>query len=143
MRRARPYSRSFPTIISCRFSARCCCSSRWLSRESGTAAVLGPALEGARSRLFRHRLRRVLLSDLALELERLDRQVVILRLHEEGIEATAVIDRLKRVGRHAQLDRAAERVRDHRDVEQVGQKAPLGLDIRVADLVSDLSSLAG
>src|SRR5262249_47966353 len=54
-----------------------------------------------------------------------------------------MIDRLERIGADAQLDRAAERVRDQRHVEQVGQEAPLGLDVGVADLVSDLRRLAG
>jgi len=54
-----------------------------------------------------------------------------------------MIDRLERIGRHAQLDRPSERVRDHGDVEQVGQEAPLGLDIGVAHLVPDLRGLAG
>src|SRR6476469_9376312 len=88
------------------------------------------------------RRRGVLLPDLTLELKRLHRQFVVLRLHEKGVETAAMIDRLERVCRHAQLDRAAKRVRDQRDVEQVGQKAPLGLDVGVADLVSDLSTLA-
>ena len=46
-------------------------------------------------------------------------------------EAAAVVDRLQRVGRDPQLDRAAERVGDHRDVEQVRQEPPLGLAVRV------------
>ena len=98
-----------------------------------------------------HRMRRTeilrrrgaLLADLPLELERLARKGVVLRLHEKGIETAAMIHRLERVRRHAQLDRAAERIRDHGDIEQVGQEAPLGLDVRVAHLVPDLRGLAG
>src|SRR5262245_66657002 len=78
--------------------------------------------------------RRSFLSDLSLQLERLLGQVVVLRLQQERIKTTAMIDRLERVRRNAQLDRTAEGVRDHGDVEQIGQEAPLGLDVGVADL---------
>ena len=54
--RARPCSRSFPTTISCRFSARCCCSSRWRSREPRPGNRRGPS--AARHRWRPHRLRR-------------------------------------------------------------------------------------
>src|SRR5215510_6108754 len=87
--------------------------------------------------------RRSFLSDLSLQLERLRGQVVVLRLQQERIKTAAMIDCLERVRRNAQLDRAAERVRDHGDVEQIGQEAPLGLDVGVADLVPNLRSLAG
>src|SRR5262245_23533141 len=83
------------------------------------------------------------LSDLPLQLERLRGQVVVLRLQQERIKTAAMIDRLECVRRNAQLDRAAERVRDHGDVEQIGQEAPLGLDVGDADLVPSLLTLAG
>ena len=51
--------------------------------------------------------------------------------------------RLERIGRDPQLDRASERVRDQRDVEQVGQEPPLGLAVRMAHLVADLGALSG
>src|SRR5262249_14181709 len=92
--------------------------------------------------LFRDFAIRLLL-DLALELEHARRQLCILGLDEEGIEAAAMIDRLESVRRHQQLHRAAERIRHHGDVEQVGQEPPLGLAVRVAHLVSDLRALAG
>src|SRR5215475_6319751 len=84
-----------------------------------------------------------LLLDLALELEHPWRQLRVLGLHEEGIEATAMVDRLEGVRRHPQLHRAAERIRHHGDVEQIGQEPPLGLTVRVAHLVSDLGAFAG
>ena len=52
-----------------------------------------------------------------------------------------MIDGLERVRRHPQPDRAAERVRDHGDVEQVGQESSLGLDVGMAHLVPDLGGL--
>ena len=54
-----------------------------------------------------------------------------------------MIDGLERIGADAQLDLAAERIRDHGDIEQVGQETPLGLDIGVAHLMPDLRRLAG
>src|SRR4029434_7982018 len=88
------------------------------------------------------RRRGALLANLALELERLGGQLVVAGLEQEGIETAAMICRLEPVCRHPQPDRAAERVRDHGDVEQVGQESPLGLDVGVADLVPDLRSPA-
>ena len=45
----------------------------------------------------------LLLRDLALEVARLGRQLVVLGLHQEGIEAAAMIDGLQRIGRNPQL----------------------------------------
>jgi hypothetical protein len=53
----------------------------------------------------------------ALELERLGDRSVVLGLHQEGVQPAAVIDGLQRIGRHPQLERTAERVRDQRDVQ--------------------------
>ena len=48
----------------------------------------------------------------------------------------------KGVCTHTQLDGAAQGVRNQRDIEQIGQKSPLRLDVRVAHPMSDLGSLA-
>ena len=84
-----------------------------------------------------------LLGDLPLEVERLGGKLVLLRLHQEGVEAAAVIDGLERVGRDAQLHRAAERVGHQGDVDQVRQEAPKGLAVRMAHLVAGQRALAG
>ena len=54
-----------------------------------------------------------------------------------------MVDRLERIGRDPQPHRAPERVGDQRHVQQVRQEPPLGLDVRMADLVADLGALAG
>ena len=51
--------------------------------------------------------------------------------------------RLEGMGRDPQPHRAPERVRHQRDVQEVRQEPPLGLDIRMADLVAHLGTLAG
>src|SRR5579883_799524 len=89
------------------------------------------------------RARRELLLDRALDVARAHRELLVLGLEQEGVEAAAAVDRLQRIGGNAQLHRAAERVRHHGDVDQIGEEAPLGLDVRVADLVADLRALAG
>src|SRR5262249_22868220 len=85
----------------------------------------------------------LLLFDLALQLDRLRRKLGGIRLDQEGIEATTVINALQRVGRHAKAHGAAQCVRDQRDVAQVRQKPALGLAVRVADFVANLSALGG
>src|SRR6185503_225279 len=85
----------------------------------------------------------LLLRDLILELERLRRKLLVPGLLEERIKPAAMIDGLECVGRDAQLDRAAERIRHQRDVQQVRQEAPLGLDVRMADLMANQWALAG
>src|SRR5580704_10050425 len=87
--------------------------------------------------------RLALLHHSALELEHPRRQFGILGLEQEGVEAAAMIDGLERIGRNPQPDRAAERVRQQRDIEQVGPKPPLGLAVRVAHPVADLAGLSG
>jgi hypothetical protein len=80
---------------------------------------------------------------LALELERAGGQLVVPRLQEEGVEPATVVDGAERIGRNPHPDRAAERIRHHGDVDQVGEKPPLGLAVGMAHLVSDLPGLAG
>src|SRR6266852_6634931 len=87
--------------------------------------------------------RRELFGNLSLEVERPRRQLGGARLGKESIESAAVIDATERVGGNPKSHRAAECVGDHRDIYQVRQKAPLGLDVRVADLVADLGRLTG
>src|SRR4029078_4436022 len=59
-----------------------------------------------------------LLEGMALELEHARRQLVILRLEQERIESATMIDRLERVGRHAQFDSATKRLRHERVLER-------------------------
>ena len=87
--------------------------------------------------------RRLLFSDRALKIAHLGRQLIVLGAQQEGVEAAAVVDRLQRIGRDPQLDRAPERVGDHGDIEQIGQEPALGLAVRVAHLIADQGSLAG
>ena len=54
-----------------------------------------------------------------------------------------MIDGLEGIRRDPQPHRAAERVRDHRHVQQIRQKAPLGFDVGVAHFMTDLGRLAG
>src|SRR5581483_9993766 len=112
------------------------CASRYQIGDAGIAL-----LHDEREK----KLRRsgALLDDLPLEDEHARRQFGILGLEQEGVEAAAMIDAFKRIRGNPQPERAAERVRDQRDVEQVGQKPPLGLAVRMAHLVPDLTGLAG
>src|ERR1700680_4332034 len=91
------------------------------------------------------RLRRLLalLPHCALELEHPRRQLGVFGLEQEGVEAAAMIDGLERVGRNPQPDRAVERVRYQRDIEQIGQEPPLGLAVRMAHFMPDLADLSG
>src|SRR5215210_4881085 len=68
-----------------------------------------------------------LLGEFALELARLEAELVLARLEQPIVEPADMLDRAQTVRRHAQLDAGAERVRDERDVLQVGQERPLGL----------------
>src|SRR5262249_9675034 len=77
------------------------------------------------------------------ELKRPWRQLGILGGQEESVETAAVIDRFQRIGRNPQADRTAKRVGDQRNIEQVGQKPPLGLAVRMADPMADLACLSG
>src|SRR3569832_1018496 len=90
---------------------------------------------------LRDRRGSLLLLDLALELKRARRKARGAGLQQEGIEAAIVIDALDRVGRHAQTHVAAQRIRDEGHVAQVRQNAPLGLEIRVAHLVTHQRAL--
>jgi hypothetical protein len=99
-----------------------------------------PALNERSARL-RRRLRRLLLLNRPLQLQRLLRQLAPLRLDQERIQPAAMIDAFERIGRDAQADVAAERVRDEGDVAEVGQEPALGLDVGVAHLVAHLGAL--
>src|SRR5215831_19649695 len=54
-----------------------------------------------------------------------------------------MIDALERIGRDAHAHRAPERIGLKRDVQQIGQEAPLGLTVRMAHLMPDLPGFAG
>ena len=78
--------------------------------------------------------------DLALEIRALSRQLVVLRLHQEGVEPAAVIDRLQRIGRDAQAGTERSSASEISvTLQQVGQEPPLGLAVRVAHLVAGLA----
>src|SRR5215831_8572062 len=113
-------------------SGRSSCSSRWWS--DGLAVWSGGGV-------WRARLAE--LANPALEIERSPRQVPVFCFHQEGVEAAAVVHRSQRIRRDTQLDGAAQRVRHQGDIEQIGQKSPLRLDVRVAHPMTDLGSPAG
>src|SRR5258708_30981635 len=120
-------------------SAPCCCSSGW-SRIRRFATAHDPEkLQTFRTRSCAEykkgpaqadgppsACRRELLGDLALEIERPRRQFDIARLGEEGVEAAAVIDAPQRIGGDPKPHRAAERIGNHGDIQEVRQEAPLG-----------------
>ena len=53
-----------------------------------------------------------------------------------------MVERAQRVGRDLQLERLAERVRRHRNLEQVRHEAALGAVVGMAHIVADLDVLA-
>ena len=60
-----------------------------------------------------------------------------------AVEATAMLDGTKRVGRDAQAHVLVQRFRDQRHVDKVRQEATLGLVVGVADIVAGHDGLAG
>src|ERR1700722_13699872 len=117
------------------------------SRKNAKAYAQRPARGGPR-RSTRNSVRRsgrrlALLDDLALELKHPRRQLGVLGFEQEGIEAAAMIDGLERIGANPPPDRAVERIRQQRHIEQVGPKPPLGLTVRMAHPVADLAYLSG
>src|SRR5690606_31306723 len=82
-------------------------------------------------------------ADFLLDAQRQRRQIGIVLLEQEGIEATAVLDGAQRRSRHAQLDRTVQRLGQQGHVEQVGEKAAAGTVERVGNVVSDHHALAG
>jgi len=117
--------------------------------QTKTAGSSDPAASNSIRRCFAKTSARLLhelgladlLLDRALEIQRAGREHVGLGLEQVLVEAAIVVDALQRVGRDAQADVAGERVRDEGDVDEVRQKAPLGLDVRVAHLVAHLRAL--
>src|SRR4051812_44321379 len=75
--------------------------------RSGRPKLLNVGVASS-ARLGHRGVRRLLLGDRALEVDRLLRQLTLFGLEQEGVEAAAVIDGLQRVGRDPQPDRAAE-----------------------------------
>src|SRR5271170_1609679 len=86
---------------------------------------------------------RPLLDDLTLEFERAGGQFFVAGLEQERVEAAAMVDGLQRIRGNAQTHRAAERVGHEGNVEQVWQKPPLGLAVRMAHLMPNLTCFAG
>jgi hypothetical protein len=54
-----------------------------------------------------------------------------------------MVNGLERVGRDAKPHAARERIGLDRDIDQIGQEAPLGLAVGMADLVANQCFLAG
>src|SRR5882724_3286721 len=80
---------------------------------SKTAGSFDPTVQNSSARCVASLARRsdrsrglgqLLLGDLALEIDGLLRQLALLGLEQEGVEAAAVIDGLERIGGNAQLD---------------------------------------
>jgi hypothetical protein len=93
------------------------------------------------ARLLLRRSAADLLLDRPLQLQRARRQHRGAGLQQIRIEAAIVVDALDRVGRDAQPHVPPQRVRNERDVAQVRQETPLGLDLGVADLVARQGAL--
>ena len=68
-----------------------------------------------------------LLLDVALQMTRIEREIFRRRLDQERVEATAMLNRAKRMGGHAKADSAAERIRLKRNLAQVRAELALGL----------------
>ena len=69
-------------------------------------------------------------------------QLTVRRGAQVRVDAAFVLDRADRCRGHPQPDRA-EHIGKNRSVLQVGQKATLGLDVGMADIVADLDAFAG
>lgn len=83
------------------------------------------------------------LLDLALQHPRLAAQLAAGGRGQKGVDAAALLDRADGTGAHPDLDLTVERVAEQRGVLQIGQEPPLGLVVRVADVVPALDALAG
>jgi hypothetical protein len=71
------------------------------------------------------------------------RQAPVRGAEQEGIEAAIVLDRADAVGRQAHLDLRGEHIGPEGGFLQVGQEAPAGLVVGVADVVARQDALAG
>src|SRR5262245_57068433 len=80
--------------------------------------------------------------DAALQPQDLRRELAIGRAFEKGVDPALELDGADRIGRQAQPYRA-DRIGQQRDRLQVRQNPPLGLAVRMADIVADLDALAG
>jgi hypothetical protein len=87
--------------------------------------------------------RNPLLFDLTLQIEDTFGEFVVFGLHQEGVEPAAMIDGLERMRRDPQLERAVQRIRHQRHIEQIGEEPPLGLAVGMAHFVPDLRPFAG
>src|SRR5690606_25581631 len=83
------------------------------------------------------------LLDVALDLQRLRREVAVGLPGEEAVETATVIDRAERRGSDPEAEALAQRVARERDVVQVRQEAPPGLVVGVTDVVSGHHTLTG
>src|SRR4051794_29855190 len=80
--------------------------------------------------------------DAALQAADFGRELAVRHSLDESIDAALELDRADRIGAESQPHRP-DRVRQQRDRLQIGQKAPLRLDVGVAHIVADLNALAG
>lgn len=83
------------------------------------------------------------LLQLTLHLEGARAQLVILGLQQPVVEPAIVLNRTQAVGRHAELEAAAQLFAQQRDILQVRQKYALGLVVGVANIVAHLAAFAG
>src|SRR6516162_6710921 len=77
-----------------------------------------------------------------LEPSDLRQELAIGRIAQIDVDPALVLDRADRRRGHPQAD-GTEPVGEQRSALQVGQKATLGLDVGVADIVPDLDTFAG
>ena len=78
----------------------------------------------------------------ALQRLRLDRQLAVRRAEQERVEAAIVLDGADAVHRQPQPHAGGEHVGEERRLLQVGQEAPAGLVVGVADVVAREHGLA-
>jgi len=83
-----------------------------------------------------------LLLNVALQMASIDREIIGMRLDQEGIKATAVLNRAERMGSNAQGYGAAKSFRLQGHLAQVRQELALGLVVRMAHELSALNGLA-
>ncbi|SUS04746.1 hypothetical protein DF3PB_1430009 [uncultured Defluviicoccus sp.] len=88
------------------------------------------------------RLRGLADADLPLQAAKLWWQIGIARTLEERVEAACVFNRLYPAGGDADAHIAPQRITEQRCALQVGEKAPLGLVVGVADVIADQHALA-
>ena len=103
----------------------------WTAMRSSAAAA-GRIAAARRGRL-----------DPPLEPAQVAAQLAVGRGQQKAVEPAAVLDRADRMGRDPQPDALAERLAVHALLAQIGQEAPPGLVVGMADIVARHHPLAG